>query len=74
MCYEANMKPQIKANLPPIVFEATLPEVQGAIQISGHCNGMRIQLEIPQSEIGSAYHVCALQRKRFLVTIEELID
>lgn len=40
-----------------VTFLATLPDIQSAIKITGTCNGMRVQLEVPESEMGQAIHL-----------------
>ena len=51
-------------------FLASLPDIQSAIRISGHRNGMRITLEIPQSEMAEAVKLQLWQERVLRVTIE----
>ena len=55
-----------------ISFIATLPPIQSAMNVSGNGDGMRIKLDIPQSEIGNAIRLTLLQNTAFKVTIEEI--
>jgi len=54
----------------PIVFLASFPPIQSAIKIYGSNDGMRIQLDIPESEMGQAVQLLALRDKVLKVTIE----
>ena len=51
-------------------FLASLPDIQSAIRISGHRNGMRITLEIPQSEMAEAVKLLMWRQRVLRVTIE----
>lgn len=51
-------------------FLASLPDIQSAIRIAGHRNGMRITLEIPQSEMAEAVKLQLWQERVLRVTIE----
>lgn len=51
-------------------FLATFPPIQSAIKIYGDESGMRIQLEIPQSEMGEAVKMLAMTGKVLKVTVE----
>ena len=52
-----------------INFNATVPEIQSAIKISGN-GAVRLQLDIPESELGSAIKIVAAQGKVLNVTME----
>lgn len=54
----------------PIVFLASFPPIQSAIKITGDNNGMRIQLDIPESEMANAVKLVALTQKTLRITIE----
>lgn len=55
-----------------ISFIATLPPIQSAMNVSGNGDGMRVKLDIPQSEIGNAIRLTLFQNTAFRVTIEEI--
>ena len=42
------------ADLDEAIFLFTFPPIQSAIKIHGEGEGMRVQLEIPESEMGQA--------------------
>jgi hypothetical protein len=50
-------------------FLATFPSIQTAIKVGGD-GGMRIQLEIPESEMGNAAYILAMRQQVLKVTIE----
>ena len=54
----------------PITFLASFPPVQGAIRISGNGDGLRLQLDVPESEVPSAIRLLMLRDKAFRVTVE----
>ena len=51
-----------------IKFLASLPDIQAAIKLGGV--GMRIQLDVPESELPNAIKILNLRNKVFQVTIE----
>ena len=51
------------------VFTATFPGTQSAISMHGN-GGMRIQLEIPDSELGQAALLLMWRNKNLKVTVE----
>ena len=53
-----------------ICFVASLPDIGGAIRISGAGNGARIQLDIPQSDIAEAVRMTMVQGQLLRVTVE----
>lgn len=53
-----------------ITFLAAFPPIQTAIKIAGDNDGMRVQLDIPESEMASAVDLLAWRRKVLKVTIE----
>lgn len=52
----------------PITFLATFPAIQSAIKVGD--DGMRIQLQIPESEMPSAVALIAMRDKVLKVTID----
>jgi len=54
----------------PIQFLATFPSIMSAIKITGDGNGMRIQLDIPETEIGAAARLLLMREKVLKVTVE----
>jgi len=57
-----------------IEFIATLPPIQSAVMVSGDHNGMRIKLDVPESEVGNAVRLMLLSGKLFKVTIEDISE
>ncbi len=51
-----------------VTFLATFPPIQSAIKFGN--DGMRVQLDIPETEIGNAIEMVAWRGKRLVVTIE----
>lgn len=54
----------------PITFRASFPSIQTAIKVDGSGGGMRIQLDIPESEMAQAVHLLALRQCVIKVTVE----
>ena len=54
-----------------ITFLASFPPIQSAIKIAGNGDGMRIQLDIPESEMAQAVQLLALRECVLKVTVEE---
>ena len=54
-----------------IEFEASLPDIQSAITLSGSGNGARIKLDVPESEFAEVVKLTLLRGKSFRVTIED---
>lgn len=52
------------------IFKAAFPVIQSAIKVRGDCGGMRIQLDIPESEMPEAIKILAWRMKILQVTIE----
>ena len=52
-------------------FKPSFPPIQSAIKIYGNGDGMRIQLDIPKSEMAEAVKLLAMTEKILTVTIEE---
>jgi hypothetical protein len=53
----------------PIEFRAQLPPIQSAIKICG-LDGMRIQLDIPESDMGQAVHLLTMRNKILYIKIQ----
>jgi hypothetical protein len=51
-------------------FLASFPPIQSAIKTSGGGDGMRIQLDIPESQMGNALELLTMRSKILKVTIE----
>lgn len=54
----------------PIRFRASFPAIQSAIKITGDGGGMRIQLDIPESEMADAVKLLVLRQVVLVVTVE----
>lgn len=57
-----------------IQFVASLPPIQSAIKRDGSGGGMRIQLDIPESEMMQAVQLLALTQHILKVTIEPIVS
>ena len=53
-----------------IHFIATLPPIMSAMKITGNGDGMRIQLDIPENEMGNAARLILMREHVLHVTIE----
>ena len=51
-----------------VMFLASFPPIQSAIKV-GH-DGMRIQLDIPESEMARAVHLLTMRERVLRVTVE----
>jgi len=51
-------------------FLAAFPTIQSAIKIDGGGNGMRVQLDIPESEMGEALKMLLWREQVLQVTVE----
>lgn len=51
-------------------FLATFPAIQSAIKVDGSGGGMRIQLDIPESEMGQAVLLLAMREQILDVTVK----
>ena len=51
-----------------VTFLASFPAIQSAIRVGD--DGMRIQLQIPESEMDKALWLIAMREKRLKVTVE----
>ena len=57
-----------------ITFRASFPPILTAIKRSGNGDGLRIQLDIPESDVLGAIGLAALTQERLLVTVKVLTD
>jgi hypothetical protein len=53
-----------------IQFLASFPPIQSAIKITGNGDGMRIQLDIPETEMGAAARLLLMREKALKVAVE----
>jgi len=53
-----------------VTFLAAFPSIQSAIKITGAGDGMRIQLDIPESEMANAIELLAWRQRILKVTVE----
>jgi len=53
-----------------VTFLASFPPIQSAIKITGNGDGMRIQLDIPESEMGNAARLLLWRGVALRVTVE----
>ena len=51
-------------------FLASFPAIQSAIKVYGDRQGMRIQLDIPESEMGQAAQLLLMREKIFRITVD----
>ena len=51
-------------------FLAAFPAIQSAIKVYGDKQGMRIQLDIPESEMGEALKVLMWRERVLRITVE----
>lgn len=55
-----------------IIFTASLPPIQSAINLDGNGDGARIKLDIPRSDIEAILRLQGLSGKTFKITIEAM--
>lgn len=53
-----------------ITFLCTFPPIQSAIKVTGNGDGLRIQLDIPESEMAQAAYLLTMRERILKVTIE----
>lgn len=53
-----------------VTFLASFSDVLAAIKVTGGGNGMRIQLDIPENEMGNAAHLLLMRQCVLRVTVE----
>jgi len=51
-------------------FRAAFPPIQSAIKVCGDGNGMRVQLDIPESEMAEAVKLLQWRQTVLMVTVE----
>lgn len=51
-------------------FLASFPPIMSAIKVYGSGDGMRIQLDIPETEMGNALDILTMRQQRLRVTVE----
>lgn len=51
-------------------FLASFPHIQSAIKIYGSGDGMRIQFDIPESEMGNAVDLLTMRQAVLRITVE----
>ncbi len=56
----------------PITFIASFPAIQSAIIISGDGTGLRLKLDIPETDLLQALSILAMRQTAFKVTIEPI--
>jgi hypothetical protein len=54
----------------PVQFLASFPSIQTAIKITGNGDGMRIQLDIPETEMGQAARLILMRECILRITVE----
>lgn len=54
-----------------VSFLAIISPVLAGIKITGDGNGMRIQLDIPETEMGAAARLLLMREKILKITVEE---
>jgi hypothetical protein len=52
-----------------VTFRAAFPAIQGAIRVTGNGDGMRIQLDIPETELPNAVRLIAWRENVLVVTV-----
>jgi hypothetical protein len=57
-----------------ITFLAAFPVIQSAIKVRGDACGMRIQLDIPESEMAEAIKLLAWRQTVLRITVEPELD
>lgn len=58
--------------LKAVTFNASFPDIQSAIKITGGGDGMRIQFDIPESDLQKALAVVNWRRLPLQVTVKPL--
>ncbi len=53
-----------------IVFLASMPPIQSAIRVTGDGSGMRLQIDIPETEMAEAVKLLLYRQIPFRVTVE----
>lgn len=63
-----------KAPATPVTFVCSMPPIQSAIKVSGMGDGMRVQFDIPESEMASAVLLLGMRDKVLKVSVEVVKD
>lgn len=58
-----------KPPVAPVTFRASFPAIQSAIKIAGDGSGMRVQLDIPETEMANAVRLLAWRENVLVVTV-----
>lgn len=58
----------VNASLDKAEFNATIPPIMSGIKTGG--DGMRVQFDIPESDMGEAARLLAMRGKRLRVVVE----
>ena len=53
-----------------VTFRAAFPPIQSAIKVDGSGGGMRVQLDIPESEMPRALQLVAWREQVLIITIK----
>lgn len=56
----------------PIVFIGSFPPIMSALKVTGNDDGMRIQIDIPEDQMGNAARLLLMRKRAFKVTIEAI--
>jgi len=57
-----------------VTFNGSFPPISSAIKISGNGDGMRIMIDIPESEVAKALMLMMFRQVPITVTIEPFTD
>lgn len=55
-----------------VCFKATFPAIQTAIKVTGDGSGMRIQLDIPETEVANALGLMVMRESVLEITIVDM--
>jgi len=58
----------------PITFRASFPAISSAILVSGDGSGLRLKLDVPETDLLQSLHIIALRQTAFQVTIEPIAN
>jgi hypothetical protein len=54
----------------PVTFLCTIAPLQSGIQITGDGNGLRLKIDVPESEMGNAIRILEMRNEVLRVTVE----
>lgn len=57
-----------------ITFHASFPAIQSAIKVTGTGDGMRIQFDIPESEMPAALGLLAFRQMMMRITVDPVSE